>query len=50
MPEEPELIQRDDSLLSEESKRLAEQPTHGPFGGGMASELSELHQLKGSKQ
>ncbi|WP_235610968.1 AAA family ATPase [Candidatus Enterovibrio altilux] len=39
--EEPGLIHRDDSLLSEKSKRLAKQTTHGPFGEGMALELSE---------
>ena len=49
LSEEPGLIQRDDSLLSEESKRLAQQTTHGPFGGGMASELSELRTIKPSK-
>ncbi|MCV5951192.1 hypothetical protein OFN94_40935, partial [Escherichia coli] len=49
LSEEPGLIPRDDSLLSEESKRLAQQTSHGPFGGGMASELSELRTGKSSK-
>lgn len=49
LSEEPGLIHRDDSLLSEESKRLAQQTSHGPFGGGMASELSELRTGKSSK-
>ncbi|EHH1074780.1 AAA family ATPase [Vibrio parahaemolyticus] len=49
LSEEPGLIHRDDSLLSEESKRLAQQTSHGPFGGGMASELSELRTGKPSK-
>ncbi len=49
LSEEPGLIHRDDSLLSEESKRLAQQINYGPFGGGMASELSDLHTAKPSK-
>ncbi len=49
LSEEPGLIHRDDSLLSEESKRLAQQINYGPFGGGMASELSDLHTVKSSK-
>lgn len=46
LSEKQVLIERNDALLSEESKRLAEQTTHGPFGSGMASELSELRTIK----
>ncbi len=49
LSQEAGLIERDDSLLSEESKRLAQQTTHSPFGGGMASELSELRTFKSTK-
>ncbi len=49
LSEEPGLIHRDDSLLSEESKRLAQQISYGPFGGSMASELSNIQTTKSSK-
>jgi RecA-family ATPase len=42
LPEEPITIDRDESLISDESRRLAEKVEQGPFGQGMMSELQVL--------
>lgn len=45
LPVEPQVIQRNEALLSEESKKLANLPSN-PFGAGMASELEALQRAK----
>lgn len=46
LPAVPRVIEREESLLSGESIRLAEEGgAQGPFGGGLASELSILSKI-----
>lgn len=47
LPEEPKIIKREESLLSNESIRLAEKSNAtGPFGESLASELSNINSEK----